>query len=93
MKDDDATALLNEFKTDLVNKEQICEKLENTLDKYYKSITDILDDLEMDEDEHNEEKRSLLTDFMCKNLDPMDPGIRDHASYARFDYIEKCSQA
>lgn len=43
-------------------------------------------------DDTNAEMDALLIAFMCKNLDPMDPGILDHAAYAHFDYIEKCLQ-
>jgi len=82
--------VLNEKKIDLEFKDSICSNMESTLDNYYKIITSILRELQDDPDDN---KMGFLVDFMCKNADPMDPGVRDHASYTRFDYVEKCSQA
>lgn len=59
------------------------------MDNYYTEIRSILDQID---DEPFEQDLGLQVDFLCKNLDPTDPGLRDLASFARFDFIEKCSQ-
>jgi hypothetical protein len=65
-------------------KKRVCDEIKNALDSYYGVIKDIL------------EKATGLPsqiEFLCKNANIKDPGIRDVSSYARFDYIEKCKQA
>lgn len=69
---------------------QTCNGLEATLDQYYKRIYDMLKQLDGEPDE---QEMGLQIDLVCKNSDPTDPGVRDLASFARFDYIEKCSKA
>jgi len=73
--------------TDLRNKQKVCNDLSVMLDQYYRGIEDIL---------YQQEEMTnmgLSTDFLCKNEDPADPGLRDLAAFARFDYVVKCSQA
>lgn len=51
---------------------------------YYKEIKNVLDQID---DEPNEQDLGLQVNFLCKNLDPTDPGVRDLASFfSRFDY-------
>jgi len=84
--EDDFEPYHNEKKLDSKYKERVCDSLEKVLDDYYKAIAGILNDLE---DDPEDNQMGYLVDMMCKNDDPLDPGIRDHASYTRFDYIEK----
>lgn len=84
------SASIEAKKTDLAHKDRICYDLETTLDEYYNRIKYMLCQLE---DEPDEQEMGLQIDFICKNLDPTDPGVRDLASFARFDFIEKCSKA
>jgi hypothetical protein len=63
--------------------------LEDTLDNYYKEIKNVLDQID---DEPNEQDLGLQVNFLCKNLDPADPGVRDLASFFLVLTIEKCNQ-
>jgi len=84
------SAVLNERRMDYENKDKLCSDIESTLNNHYKTITKILNELK---DEDDENQMGLLVDFLCKNEDSNDPGVRDHASFARFDYVKKCNQA
>lgn len=68
-------------------KQEFCLVVEDSLDAYYHQIFMMLRNLE------KKGKGSLSykyeVDFLCKNEDPESPGVRELASYTRFDYIEK----
>lgn len=54
---------------------------------YYNEIARILRGLEKKDPDSLEHE--LQVDFLCKNKDPEDPGVRELASYNRFDFIQK----
>jgi len=75
-------------------KKSFCDILSSNLDSYYDAIAAFLyEDLEVQG--VDESGLGLQVDFLCKNYtdSPEDPGVRDIASFTRWDYIEKCNQA
>jgi hypothetical protein len=71
-------------KLDFDMKKKVCLDIETALDRYYVTITDIL---------ARAAGVGSQIEFLCKNQNPDDPGLRDVASYSRFHCIEMCSQA
>jgi hypothetical protein len=65
-------------------KKRVCEEIGNALDAYNGVINEIL---------NTATRVSSQIEFLCKNANIKDPGLRDAASYIRFDHIEKCKQA
>lgn len=84
------TQALAELKLDYAVKDTVCNNLESTLDNYYETIQEVLSEIQEDPGDN---QMGLLVNLVCKNSDPNDPGIRDHASYTRFDYSHKCAAA
>jgi hypothetical protein len=65
-------------------KKRVCEEIGNALDAYNGVINEIL---------NTATRVSSQIEFLCKNANIKDPGLRDITSHTRFDYIEKCKQA
>ncbi len=77
--------------SDFKNKDKACQNLEKSLKENYVIIKDILYE-ELTDENADATGDNLQIDFLCRK-NPRDPGMRDQASYARWDFITKCQLA
>jgi hypothetical protein len=80
--------MIQAIESEFEMKRRVCNHIESALDNYYQDIEMILNKIVAEE-----QPNTAHVDLLCRNDQPEDPGLSSLASYARFDYVEKCSQA